>query len=159
MLYKNVISECKIAELSLITIRLRISYFLGSVTSYSPFCCRLSVGERKEFLASISDENLSAVFQQEKTMKMHSHQSRPRHHPHVRGTLPDCVLDTFDLCDDVFPESKSRCTPDLQEGETYCSNLFDSFDHTIRMSFEMEDVIVFHYLKESCLIDVNFFPK
>jgi hypothetical protein len=116
---------------------------------------RLSVGERKEFLASISDENLSAVFQQEKTMKMHSHQSRPRHHPHVRGTLPDCVLDTFDLCDDVFPESKSRCTPDLQEGETYCSNLYDSFDHTIRMSFEMEDVIVFHYLKESCLIDVT----
>ncbi|XP_022083717.1 patatin-like phospholipase domain-containing protein 3 [Acanthaster planci] len=116
---------------------------------------RLSPGDREEFLASITDENLSVSFHEGKTMKMHNHRGWHRHHPRVRGTLPDCVLDTFDLCEDVFPESRSRSTSHLQEGDKYCGNLYDSFDHTIKISFEMEDVIVFHYLKESCLIDVS----
>ncbi|XP_038049753.1 patatin-like phospholipase domain-containing protein 2 isoform X2 [Patiria miniata] len=124
-------------------------------TSAASLLNRLSVGDRKQFLASIADDMLYQELHGDTMLKKHSQQGHHKHHPHSWQSLPDCVLDTFDLCEDAFPESRSRSESLLYERDKYCSNLYDSFDHTVQISVEMEDVIVFHYLKESCLIDLT----
>ncbi|XP_033124412.1 patatin-like phospholipase domain-containing protein 2 [Anneissia japonica] len=61
----------------------------------------------------------------------------------MTSDLPDSVLESFDMCEDVFTPSHPLPTSHINEP---CSVACDTFDYTLRMTDEMDSSAANHYL-------------
>ena len=66
-------------------------------------------------------------------------------------SLPDNVIDSFDMCDDATGDKQGRSSS--IGSETGHSSLCDGFDYTLKLAEEMDDVRVYHYLRVSQSVD------
>ncbi|XP_033646204.1 1-acylglycerol-3-phosphate O-acyltransferase Pnpla3-like [Asterias rubens] len=108
-------------------------------------------GKSSELLTAIRDDDLTMDQLEDNMNRIALMHSQCSHHSHAVKPLPDCVMDTFDLCDDVFVDQYPRTTSRLHH--KYCNTKYESYDQTILIVSEIDDVTAYHYLRASLLID------
>ncbi len=63
------------------------------------------------------------------------------------------LLDSFDMCEDAFSDRRPRTQSVDSESSCIGVSSYDSFDYTLKVAEEMDDVKLYHYLRVSQTVD------